>query len=92
VDVDQYVAAVNPTQVLQRLSEGGEPRLIFRVVLDDGQENTDAPLTILLLRARSDRPSDGSSNSFNEITSPHCQPPKLRARHRSGLNWPAGSG
>jgi hypothetical protein len=59
---------------LQRLSEGGELGLIFWVVLGDGQENTDAPLRIRLLRARGDRPSDGSSNSFNEITPPHCQP------------------
>src|SRR6516225_488738 len=93
VDVDLYVAALGPAQFLQRLSEGGEPRLIFRVVLGAGQKNTDAPLAIRLLRAHSYRPSDGSSNSFNEITSPHCQPPMLCARHhRSGSNWQAGSG
>jgi hypothetical protein len=90
---DLYVAALAPAQFLQRLSEGGEPGLIFWVVLGAGQKNTDAPFTIRLLGAHSDRPSDGSSNSFNEITSPHCQPQRLRARHhRSGSNWQAGSG
>src|SRR6516164_8385008 len=41
VDVDPNVAAVDPAQFLQRPSEGGDPGLIFRVVLGDGQENTD---------------------------------------------------
>src|SRR6516165_9858727 len=43
VDVHPHVAAIDPAQLLQRLSKRGQPGLILRIVLGYGQENTDEP-------------------------------------------------
>jgi hypothetical protein len=45
------------------------------------------------LRTGRDGPNGSRSrNSIDEIASPHCQPPRLSTRHRSGSNCQIGSG
>src|SRR6516162_899387 len=78
VDVDPHVATVDPAQFLQCRSEGGDPGLIFRVVLADWQEDADKPRTIRRLRARRDRPRRRrAGHYFNDVAPPHLPHPKL---------------
>jgi hypothetical protein len=57
-DVDPYVAADGPAQLPQPLQERPDPGLIFRIVRGCGQEHTDAPHPLALLRPRRKRPSN----------------------------------
>src|SRR5262249_53200408 len=54
VNVD--VAAVHPSELSEFLPERRDPRLGIMVALEIGQQNTDSPHSIRLLRARRKRP------------------------------------
>src|SRR6516162_1827667 len=79
VDVHPHVAAIDPAQLLQRLSKRGQPGLIVRIVLGYGQENTDEPHTHARLAPRSDLSSRHPTTEKRYKLAPsHRPPPWLR--------------
>src|SRR5262249_990792 len=54
-NVDLYVAAFGPAQLLQSLQKSRDTRLTLRVVRDLPYEHANAPQTLTLLRARHQR-------------------------------------
>src|SRR6516225_5964671 len=71
VDIDPDVAAFDPTEVLQRLPECADPRLILRVILGYGQEYADKAHPLRLLPSRCERPCRSASEQRDELAPRH---------------------
>jgi len=75
VDVHPHVAAIDPTQFLQRLSKRVQPGLIVRIVLGYGQKSANEPHPLALLRAGDNRASSSRpTEKYDELAPPHCLP------------------
>ena len=89
VDVHPHVAAIDPAQLLQRLSKRGQPGLILRIVLGYGQENTDEPHTHARLAPRSGRPCcHRAAEKCDELTPPHSSTWSASCKKGSGTERP----
>src|SRR5262249_49401090 len=71
-DVNSYVAAFGPTQLLQGLPEHCDVRLAFWMLRRDIHKHANAPNLLRLLRASGERPGGKSCNSLYEPASSHC--------------------
>src|SRR5215469_11385260 len=69
--LDPHVAAIGPTQPLERIEERRDAGLTLTVGLRvKRHQHADSPW---LLRSPRERPAGcRTNNSFNEIASPHC--------------------
>jgi hypothetical protein len=68
--VDPHVAADAPAQRLQPWQERPDAGLIFLIVRGCGQEHTDAPHAVALLRPRRHRPRRRASETRDELSPP----------------------
>jgi hypothetical protein len=57
--VETEVLPKRPTRLLQRLSEGSQPGLSFRIVGRKWRRHADAPQSLSLLRLRRERQCNG---------------------------------
>src|SRR5262249_30184133 len=86
--VNPYVAAIDPTQVLQRLPECVDPRLIVRIVRRCGQQYANVPHALGLLRAHRGRPRRYAAKQRDELAPVHCpMPPVLLAERIAHLSY-----
>src|SRR5262249_14422079 len=69
-DIEPHVAAFDPTQFLQPLSERAEPWLIVRIVLVR-QDDADKAYPLRLLSLRRVRTCGGGANQRDELAPPH---------------------
>jgi|SRR5262245_48261140 len=73
-NVDLYVAAFGPAQLLQSLQERRGTRLTLRVVFGVAYEQANTPHPLALLRRRSKRPCRRAADKRNELAPPHWLP------------------
>src|SRR5262249_55554928 len=88
--IDPHVAALGPTQLLQRLHEcreAGLPIWIVRSGTGDEHANTMGP--VWLLRARRERPSRRAAEQGNETASLHSITSSARSRIAGGSVTPS---
>src|SRR5262249_55132115 len=75
--LDPQIAAVRPTQLLQRVAEHRDARLDFTISLGKHDQRPDAPNTIALLRPRRRRRCNRcrrAGDKYDEFPSPHGGP------------------
>jgi hypothetical protein len=84
--VDANVAPIGPAQFLQPLHELPDQALDLWVPLRDRKEKTDTPHTVILLRARRDRPCSSRTPKKRDEFPPLHVPLRLKTRHRTGSN------
>src|SRR5262249_27393060 len=73
-NVDLYVAAFGPAQLLQSLQERRDTRLTLRVVRALGHEHANTPQPLALLRTRSKRPYRHAADKTDELAPLHGPP------------------
>src|SRR5215471_19464767 len=71
--IDPQVAALAPSQLAERLCERGEPGLPLGIVRGDIREHANAPHSLDLLRACTERPRDRAAEQRDELTSSHVE-------------------
>jgi hypothetical protein len=69
--VHPHVAAIAPTQVRKRLSEGGVAKLPLRIVFVERHEHADAAYPLGLLRLRRERPRRRAAEKCDELAPVH---------------------
>jgi hypothetical protein len=82
------VAPINPPQPIEPFAKCRIPRLSVQIVFGERSEHADASHLIALLRARSERPCNGSAtDKADKLPAPHVgSRPKLKAFY--GLRLP----
>src|SRR5262249_30172513 len=74
-DVDRYITAVTPAQLLQPLHECLKSSLTVWIVFGSIHQPTAPPYLLELLRTRGERPRRHySTDETNELASPHSRP------------------
>src|SRR5262249_13183349 len=69
--VDPHVAADGPAQDRKPLLESPDPGLKYRIVRRCGQQHADPPHSLLLLRARRERPCHRAAEERDELAPPN---------------------
>jgi hypothetical protein len=77
-NVHPHVAAIDPTQVPERLSEGREAMLLLGIVFVERHKHADAPQAVPLLPPRRQRPSHHAEPS-NEFAPSHLQSSRIKS-------------
>src|SRR5262249_18339816 len=85
-NIDADIAALRPSEPLELLSKFHDARLGFRIVLGQAHQHPDAPHCLRLLRARRERPSDGSAAEERDERAPlHSITSSASASSLSGI-------
>src|SRR5262249_48657482 len=78
-NVDPYVAAVRPPELLECLPKCCDPGLCFPVVLGIAHQHADAPHSVGL-RPRRERPRDRTAEQRDELAAPHSITSSARSK------------
>src|SRR5258707_1436706 len=87
--IDPQVAALAPSQLAERLCERGEPGLPLGIVRGDIREHANAPHSLDLLRACTERPRGCAAEQRNELAPVHSITSSARASSVGGTSRPS---
>src|SRR5262249_36195800 len=88
-NVDPYVAAVRPPELLECLPKCCDPGLCFPVVLGIAHQHADAPHSIGHLRARRERPRRRAAEPRDDLAAHHSITSSAMASSDGGTVTPS---